>query len=710
MSRASRAGRAVAITALLIGLLTASGARADFTADTLISGSSTVESDYAFEPAISADGRYVAFTGSQAGVPGIYRKDLRTGALDFVAGGDAGAPSISADGRLISFTTTATAPATGAGQQCSRVYVRDMSRDPGANGAYTLVSAVDGGTRSLAYAGSSMPGCPGGGSSAAAGAALSGDGTKVVFTVVGASNLLGGTGAATPPAQVALRDLSTRHTTLVSQTAASLAGTPAAVPSGAAVTDTSTGSGTNAGTANALPGDSSAAISADGTTVAWLGINIPAQAPAAAGDAPTGHPNEYDEPLWRRVGDGPQAPTRRVLGGDDPVGPCPGGCPGPLDTQWDGPQNPTPRQDDGPERGSLISYNGFGSAQATSTSTLVQGTPHLSADGRTVAILSTQPATGQDPVYGHGAIPSSVSTDAYVVNMAPGLSRTAALTRLTEWASTDFDDVNLAGPIEDVAISPEGDRVAFVTRRTVFPFSPPALISPQLSGASFDQLYVANLADGTLELASLGFDGQPANGFVSSPWFSAGGGPIAFSSSATNLVYGAFSDVVAGSEAFTITQLKPPAIPGLQTISAPPPNMPPTPEWSISASLRRVHGAVFVDVSVPGAGRLTATARGSVVTSRARKGKRRGRRRRSVSSATLASGSLPTTAPGVVEVRLRTARRYRSLVQRARRPLYVTVTVRFTAAGHRPLTQVLPFEFGARPSRHGHARRKGHKR
>ncbi len=465
------------LTTVLVGILGVPGARADFTADTLISGSPSVESDDAFEPAISADGRYVAFTGSQAGVPGVYRKDLVTGALALVAGGGAGAPSISADGRFVSFTTTAKDPWAASGQQCSSVYVRDMASDPTASGAYTLASAIDGGAGGLTYGGTAKAGCPGGGSSAAAGGALSADGTKVVFTVVGSSNLLGGAAETTPAGQIAVRDLATDRTTLISQTAASLGQAPAAVPNGAAMTDTSTGTGSNAGTANADPGDSSAAISADGTTVSWLGINVPSQAPAANADLPNGHPNEYDEPLWRRIADGSAAPTRRVIGGDDPAGPCPGGCPGPLDTYWDGPSNPTVGQDVGPERGSLISYNGFIAGSQSSTSSLLSGTPHLSADGRVVAILSTQPATGQDPVYGQ-TFPNNVSTNAYVVNMSTGLSRTAALTRLTEWASTNFDDFNLAGPIEDLSISPEGDRVAFVTRRTVFPYSPPALISP----------------------------------------------------------------------------------------------------------------------------------------------------------------------------------------------------------------------------------------
>ncbi len=116
-------------------------------------------------------------------------------------------------------------------------------------------------------------------------------------------------------------------------------------------------------------------------------------------------------------------------------------------------------------------------------------------------MLSTQPAVGADPECSV-TCSSDVAANAYVVNMAPGLTRSQAVTRLTEWASEDFTDLSLAGPIENIAISPEGNRVAFVTRRIEFPFSPPALITPQLSGAENEQLYLADLSDGTLQLVS----------------------------------------------------------------------------------------------------------------------------------------------------------------------------------------------------------------
>ena len=152
--------RRVACIAVVVGAVAAPAARADFTPPVLVSGSPTVEADYGFSPVISANAQYVVFTGSVAGVPGIYRKDLATGTIDTVAAGDAGAPSVSANGELISFTTTDTDPATGTGTQCSSVYVRDMSQPMTASGAFTLASALSGSTIGLTYAGSAARAAP----------------------------------------------------------------------------------------------------------------------------------------------------------------------------------------------------------------------------------------------------------------------------------------------------------------------------------------------------------------------------------------------------------------------------------------------------------------------------------------------------------------------------------------------------------------------
>jgi hypothetical protein len=705
--------RVACIALVALGAIAAApAARADFTPPTLVSGSPTVEADYGFSPVISANARYVVFAASLAGVPGIYRRDLDTGAIDMVAAGASGAPSVSSNGQFVSFTTTNTNPATGTGTQCSSVYVRDMSQPMTASGAFALASALSGTTAGLTYAGSGTSSCPGGGSSAAGRVALSGNGTEVAFTVVGASNLTTGVDGAptTPGAQVAVRDLQTDTTILVSQTMASLGSSaPQPVAGGAALIDLSTGAGPRAGTANSDAGDSTAALSADGTTVAWQGINIPQQAPAAAQDNPIKHVNEYDEPLWRRIADGPTAPIRRVLGGDDPTA-C-ADCTGPLDLQWDDP-DPLPGQEVGPERGGFIAWDGLAGPTDISRATIDDATPQLSANGQIVAVISTAPDMGENPCAAHSCA-DVLSGDAYVVNMAAGLGRDRAMTRLTKWASESFTNLPLAAPIEDIAISPEGNRVAFVTRRTVFPFSPPSLITPELSSATFEQLYVADLSDETLQLATLGYDGQPANGAVISPSFSANDGPIAFASSATNLVFGAFSDLPGGSEVFTTTEEKPPAIPGVQLVSPLPPNPTLTPDWLISASVAHGRGGTaVVAVTVPSAGRLSAVAKAAVpVTGGAARAARRSahgkhRSRRRLVTRAIARGAAAAAGPGTVSLTLRPAAAYRSLLRRTR-GLYTTITVTFAVVGRRPLTEKLPIDLtGGGGAKHSKRRRR----
>ena len=65
-----------------------------------LEGASTVEqASVARHPVMSGNGRYVAFEGWFGGVSGVWRRDLLTGAVEHVAGGDAQLPSISENGR-----------------------------------------------------------------------------------------------------------------------------------------------------------------------------------------------------------------------------------------------------------------------------------------------------------------------------------------------------------------------------------------------------------------------------------------------------------------------------------------------------------------------------------------------------------------------------------------------------------------------------------
>jgi Tol biopolymer transport system component len=684
--------RTILLLTLLALALPADGAQAAYTPPALVSYNGPVLADSAYSAAISQSGEYVAFAGSFDDVSGIYRKDLATGAVELVAGAsnedpainapEAGAPSISANGRYVSFTTAARLdPDNDPGGGCTSVYVRDMDIPASSPGAYILASALNGSTKSLTYTGGT-PGspCTSGGSAAADRVALSADGREVAFTVISPSNLTGSPSATeTAPNQVAVRNLDTDTTTLVSQTMSSLGSTPQPVPDGAAI---SLGEAPLQGSEGRVVSGSTAAISADGSTVAWMGIDIPAQAPASSEQAAFGgdgaeFPAQYAEPLWRRIGDGPDAPTRRVTGGDDPLG-CPEHCAGPLNTGFD--LESGQHLDTGPEYGTFVAIGGFGGDPLVGGITSLDSvTPQLSADGQTVALLSTQPETGTEPTHPQGAS-YSLTANAYIVNMASGLSRTQALTRLTEWASDSFSEPAQTGAITTIAISPDGTQVAFTTARVDFPLAPPALITPSLGAAGAQQLYVANLAAGTLALVSSGYEGQPANGNVASPSFAGNDAhTLVFASRASNLVFGAYNQ--GGANIFLASEALAPSTPGIEYLGTPPATPAPSPSWELLLSARaRSDGTALLYATVPATGSLKATAKASLVV---RTAARAGKAKRSrISTRTVASVTAHPLGAGLVQLRLKTPASDRSLLER-HDGLFATVSVVFTAP-HRP--------------------------
>ncbi len=210
-------------------------------AGTLAGSDYAQQAESAGDAVISGDGRYVAFEGSFAGRTGIFRRDLSSGEVAIVALGDAQQPSISEDGRYVSFTTTARLDEQNDTNSAPDVYVRDMDKtdsQPCPVGweesstaveacAFTLASAVDGGSQGLAYAYGSNQAFEEThyGSVASGRSALSSDGRTVVFLTTATSNLANPGRSApphsleapeTPPMQVAVRKLDGRITELVS--------------------------------------------------------------------------------------------------------------------------------------------------------------------------------------------------------------------------------------------------------------------------------------------------------------------------------------------------------------------------------------------------------------------------------------------------------------------------------------------------------------
>lgn len=540
-------GTAAALLALAAALFAATAADADIGPIQLVSKSPVEQADSASATALSADGRYLAFQGSIGGRSGVFREDLASSALVLVAGGgaaeptaptDAAAPSMSADGRYVSFTTRAALDPIDDLNGASDVYVADMASSPP---SYELASALDGSKAGLTYSGE-------GGSRASGRVALSADGREVAFFTMAESDLTSGAdgstpGEMTPPAQVVLRDLASERTILVSVERDPKTGAMTELPveGGALIQKVQ------------LPQLLGAALSADGSTVAWLGAHLPAQVPLLTDEEQTISQLDatgavpYDEPLWRRIADGPGAPTRRIVGGGDPLAPgCPAG--GTLaDPTCQGPFLGMTSKDENLNPGST----GWLGAQR------IDGTPQLSADGRTVALIGNP----------------SEATNVFLIDMSAGLSRRQAVHQLTREIPVNPNNqpkrginvepnLPLNGDVFDLAISPNGERIAFSTARQQFPLAPPNLVTAPPGQLGLAELYLIDREGETLQRVTHGTAGvgeaslapSVVNGIngdgVSSPAFGAGGSLLAFSSNASNLVGG---DGNEASDAFVVS-------------------------------------------------------------------------------------------------------------------------------------------------------------
>ncbi|HWX96316.1 MAG TPA: hypothetical protein VNZ01_05640 [Solirubrobacteraceae bacterium] len=723
-----------ATVALLAG---AAPAGADvFGPISLVSTNALQQADYAHDPAISGDGRYVAFDGSLGGVTGVWRREVSSKTVEQVAGGDATLPSISQDGRYVSFTTTEQL-VPGDGNASPDVYVRDMSLPafgPCKAGEevprpcpYRLASAVNkpegapSSEEALSYQTSEPTRY---GSVAAGRSALSADGRYVAFVTTAVSNLANPNRAGsetvetpeTPALQVAVRDLLAGHTELASPLYEPATGSPA---QNAAGLDLPVPGGAVYSGAAAFPSAfQGASLSADGSTVAWLGESISAQAAALPSD--NARVATYTEPLWRRVADGPHAITRRVTGGSDPASAqCATSgetqlvqprtladpCGGPFDTKPIEPGTP-------PE--------GVWTLGNASNDFL----PRLSADGSKVAFLANARLIAGGEEFNH----AEASDDLYLADMRAGLTRTQALRRLTAIASGEVGDVARNAPIFDLGISPDGNQVAFSSRRTVFPLGSPAFVSVPAAVPGMRELYSADLANDTLTRVTRGFeretqaseephgevpageDPYSAQEGAASVSFTSNGATLAFASSASNLVYGDGNapkvkngnSPIDGSDAFVVSREVFAPTPTEGSISSAPAGPAITPLWRLGVTAAsRPDGSVVLYVTLPGAGRLQAAARGSVPLSarsaRRSKRSRAGRRASTrgvtpVAVRTVATSAVGSSAGGSITLTLRLARAFTSLADQ-RGGLSSTVNLTFTAAGQATLHDSIPVTF-----------------
>ena len=485
--------------------------------------------------AISGDGRYVAMQTRARnffadGDPdpagayrtgGIFRFDLQTRTLAKVADGDlfresdnafllrgASNPSISADGRYVAFSTNQQLIPTDTNQNAD-VYVRDMNLDATQPGAFTLVSARDGGSTPASYAPPALP-LPGSdpGADVSPGVAISADGSRVAFRTEAESDLPANTAVSTPAGQIFVRDLNAQQTTLVT-----------------ARRD----SGLDAMTADPAGGALGAALSADGTTVAWTGRNAAEQTRFLAGENTDPTFNYY---LWRRAPFGAGQQTRRITGLSDP-------------------DDPVCRQMEAANPGLTTSFDpgatgpcyGPLTEQEANRSDIGSQLPALSADGFKVAFL-----TGAGP---RPLVQSGPGLDLFLTEMNPGLSRKAATVELTRDGSSS--DTATSSPLTSVAMAANGGYLAITSSRTQFTLPALQLVGSGRTVPGPRELYVVDLQSRTLERATRSVIGGDVDGGVQDgPSLAADGSRVAFSSFAGNLFRG---DANQRADAFVVSRL-----------------------------------------------------------------------------------------------------------------------------------------------------------
>jgi len=596
---------------------------------------------------ISDDGRYAAFQTRAQNlfaqddpdpprldrVGGIFRYELATGKLELVADGDlfdsglnlvrkgAQAPSISADGRYVAFSTGYRLVSADKNDKLD-VYVRDMDVPIRQPGAFELISARDGGDVPAKYANASEPLT---GADVTHGVAISADGSKVVFRTTDDSDLPDRPSADTPAFQLFVRDRTQKTTTLVTRR---------------------TNDGTPAG------GADRAQISADGTTVVWTGRNASSQTRFLAGEFPDDNSLWY---LWRRVADGPGAPTRRITGEADPDDPD---CPSPGSIVKD--QTAT-----GP------CYGPLGGPEGAAPSIISGKLPALSGDGRRVAFVVGAKARPD--------INSNVALDLFVTDMSAGVSRKAGTVELTRDPS--FDDPVAGSPITSLALSTDGRWLAVVTARINFLLPALHLIGEPATQWDFSEVYAVDLERREIERAVRGYDASEVNGAAADdPSISADGNRIAFVSSATNLFPG---DSNQNADAFVLTRATGDGTSAAQDdVSALGDSVSgsATVKQTLSVAVTRVKsGGLRVRVRVPGPGLLDVRAFAATPTRREHGSAGR------VPAAMLAGARAHARVSGEESMVLRPARRYRRLLRRHRR-LAARLIVRFQAAsGGRPL-------------------------
>ena len=524
---------AVLIGGVVAGLI-ARGAEAAYDPGAEIVSVDNARDEQADDSVVAAsmtpDGRYVVFQTEAENffadndpdppgatrVGGIFRYDRLTGDLQLVADGDivsnadastlvrgASNPSISDDGRYVVFSTGQRLVAGDTNDNVD-VYVRDMSvpltPDRVASAAYSLVSAKDGGSTPATYsrpdtAPPELSGQRNPGSQVWPGTAISGDGRYVAFrTLTWSSDLPSETTPDTPGGQVFVRDLITQHTYLLTQTSQTSGATALGSPAGGAL--------------------GPLVISADGSTVSWIGNNAPAQTVFLNGEAIDTRTRFYLLRRWQE----PNATTMRITGVADPTNPS---CPpnGSVSTSVF-----STAPCDGPLTGIEAGLNDF-SLPA----------PALSADGRRIAYVAT------------GELRPPLSSfinpgfDLFYVDLGSAAYRSGGLRASTIELTRagNNTDSRAIPPIDTVSITRDGRYVGITTSRVVFAGGTLAELGAFRATSDTEEGYVIDMTARTIDRVVTNANGGDADAsIIGSLSLSADASLVALVSNADNLIFG----------------------------------------------------------------------------------------------------------------------------------------------------------------------------
>ncbi|MFJ4227143.1 S-layer protein [Paenarthrobacter nicotinovorans] len=370
-------------------------------------------------PAVSADGRFVAFVSASADLAGgsdvngaedVFVKDMQTGITRLVSAtpsggsgnGKSGEPSISADGRFVAFSSRATDLVPEDFSRLTDVFVRDMVA-----GTTKLVSGTPAG---LAGDGNSID------------PSISDDGHAIAFTST-AKNLVDGD--TNGSSDVFVRDMTTQTSRLISVTTAGVTG-------------------------NGWSSDGS--ISADGNFVAYSSFSDN----LVAGDSPAAYSDVFVHDL--------------VRGTTKLVSATPGGGVG-----NDASYVPTISGD-----GRFVAFSSYASDLEASEPTESRGTNDVfvrDTDTGTTRLVSVNPVSGQSNDWSHspdisndGRYVSFISTglnmvtgttttaeDVYVRDMSTGATRLVTVSASGESVDEWFIQQSLSGDGRYVVFSSFGN-------------------------------------------------------------------------------------------------------------------------------------------------------------------------------------------------------------------------------------------------------------